>query len=275
MPDQAGTSGTFFDRVAADFDGAIPFFATCGQRLVEWLNPTPGTTVVDIGAGRGAVTLPAVARGCQVTAVDSSHTMVKLLVASHPHLTATVMDAEALDLPSAAFDLATAGFLIHLVPNPERMLRSIHRVLRPGGTVGLSRFDPNLDSPTWTNVRQLLRDYWRYADKAARPPWRSVDPEALLRRAAFTDIATTSMTIEVPLTDPDAFWRWNLANGQRVLIDALPAERALELRRALHREISAMDPLVYRRGVAFWSAATGTPDHRAARAVAPGQPAPW
>jgi SAM-dependent methyltransferase len=251
-------AGAFFDRVAGEYDEAIPFFATCGRRLVDWLNPAHGAMVVDVGAGRGAVSLAAVDRGCRVTAVDASPHMIELLSAARPQVTAAVMDAEDLDLPPGAFDLATAGFLVHLVARPDRMLRCVHRVLHPGGTVGLSLFDPSGDGPQWAASLRLMGDYWRYADPAVRPPWRSVDPGALLASAGFVDIETLSTTVEVALPDPDAFWRWNLSNGQRVLIEALPADRGRELRRLLHREVSAMDPMVYQRGVAFWSARVPT-----------------
>ncbi|WP_170231995.1 hypothetical protein [Saccharothrix saharensis] len=41
-----------FDRVAADDDRAVPFFATFGARLVGWAAPEAGARVLDLGAGR-------------------------------------------------------------------------------------------------------------------------------------------------------------------------------------------------------------------------------
>ncbi|ONI80683.1 hypothetical protein ALI22I_46360 [Saccharothrix sp. ALI-22-I] len=59
-----------FDRVAADYDRSVPFFATFGHRLVEWVGLAPGARVLDLGAGRGAVTAAAVRAegsvGCRV-----------------------------------------------------------------------------------------------------------------------------------------------------------------------------------------------------------------
>jgi ubiquinone/menaquinone biosynthesis C-methylase UbiE len=41
--------------------------------------------------------------------------------------------ADALPFPDASFDVATAGFVLHLVPDPAAALAEIKRVLRPGG----------------------------------------------------------------------------------------------------------------------------------------------
>jgi ubiquinone/menaquinone biosynthesis C-methylase UbiE len=45
-----------------------------------------------------------------------------------------VGDAQALDLPDASFDLVLAHTLVSHVPDPERVVREIARVVRPGGT---------------------------------------------------------------------------------------------------------------------------------------------
>jgi 2-polyprenyl-3-methyl-5-hydroxy-6-metoxy-1,4-benzoquinol methylase len=71
-----------FDRVAEDYDQVAPFFASYGASIVDVLDPPPGCRFLDLGAGRGALTGPALARGCAVTAVDASPAMVSLLGAA-------------------------------------------------------------------------------------------------------------------------------------------------------------------------------------------------
>lgn len=51
---------------------------------MEWLAPVPGTRVLDLGAGRGALTAAALARGCQVTAVDCAPGMVERISTQYP-----------------------------------------------------------------------------------------------------------------------------------------------------------------------------------------------
>jgi len=44
-----------FDALAPIYDQVVPFFGLLGERLVHWAAPTPGQRVLDLGAGRGAV----------------------------------------------------------------------------------------------------------------------------------------------------------------------------------------------------------------------------
>jgi ubiquinone/menaquinone biosynthesis C-methylase UbiE len=45
-----------FDRIADGYDEEVPFYATIGRRLLRWAAPMAGARVLDIGAGRGAIT---------------------------------------------------------------------------------------------------------------------------------------------------------------------------------------------------------------------------
>ncbi|MFE9747395.1 class I SAM-dependent methyltransferase [Saccharothrix saharensis] len=65
-----------FYRVAADYHRSVPFFATFGARLVRWVAPEAGARVLDLGAGRGAVTAALVGAGCPVVAGDVSAAML-------------------------------------------------------------------------------------------------------------------------------------------------------------------------------------------------------
>lgn len=63
-----------FDALATTYDQTgMPFFRAVGARLVEQLAPQPGDRALDIGCGRGAVTIPlarAVEKTGAVLAVD-------------------------------------------------------------------------------------------------------------------------------------------------------------------------------------------------------------
>lgn len=53
---------TLFDRLADRYDQVIPFFAGFAAQLLDVIDPAPGTRLLDIGSGRGAVAAAAVAR---------------------------------------------------------------------------------------------------------------------------------------------------------------------------------------------------------------------
>jgi ubiquinone/menaquinone biosynthesis C-methylase UbiE len=54
---------------------------------------------------------------------------VSHLAAAHPEIDVRLMDIHRLDLPDNSYDLATGGFVIHLVTNPVQVLTELRRVL--------------------------------------------------------------------------------------------------------------------------------------------------
>jgi SAM-dependent methyltransferase len=114
------TAPQFFDRLADRYDQVIPFFGELAKELLDILDPAVGTRLLDLGTGRGAIATAAAARGCTVTAVDAAPRMVGLLAAAHPEIDARLMDIHDLDLPDHSYDLATAGFVVHMpIADPQ------------------------------------------------------------------------------------------------------------------------------------------------------------
>jgi ubiquinone/menaquinone biosynthesis C-methylase UbiE len=110
--------------------------------LLEWreavrhhLRPSPGMTLVDIGAGTGAFAVAF----CEwfdlsVIAVEPSAAMRDQI----PRTSAIQVlegDASALPLPDESADAAWLALVIHHVPDLEAAAREIRRVLRPGAPV--------------------------------------------------------------------------------------------------------------------------------------------
>jgi SAM-dependent methyltransferase len=181
----------------------------------------------------------AAARGCAVTAVDAAPRMVALLAAAHPHLDARVMDACAMEL-SASYDLATASFVLHIVDRPDRMLAGIRRALRPGGTVAVTvPGGPRDDGGRWDGFQALFAEFLARADHS-RLPTNAVDVADALRDAGFVDHRTATITVHLPVADPQTCWRFHTAHGFVGLIRALSPADADELRARALAEFARM-----------------------------------
>jgi ubiquinone/menaquinone biosynthesis C-methylase UbiE len=89
--------------------------------------------VLEVGCGWGELA-EWIARetGAEVTAIDLSPRMVEL--ASERGIDASVADVQRLPFADATFDLVVAAWMLYHVPDLERGLAEIARVLRPGGT---------------------------------------------------------------------------------------------------------------------------------------------
>jgi ubiquinone/menaquinone biosynthesis C-methylase UbiE len=96
----------------------------------------PGRTVVDVGAGTGKLTRAVMATGANVFAVEPVAAMRSVLEREVP--SAHVLDgtAEALPLKDASVDVILAAAAFHWFEG-RQALAEFHRVLRPGGGMGL------------------------------------------------------------------------------------------------------------------------------------------
>jgi demethylmenaquinone methyltransferase/2-methoxy-6-polyprenyl-1,4-benzoquinol methylase len=111
--------------------------------LVSRVKAGPGSTVVDVACGTGAVTLELVRqKGCSVVGVDQSPEM---LAEARRRITSPgirLVEASAHELPfnDASFDGLTAAYLLRYLDDLPAGLGELARVLRPGATAALLDF---------------------------------------------------------------------------------------------------------------------------------------
>jgi SAM-dependent methyltransferase len=89
--------------------------------------------VLEVGCGWGELAeWIANETSAEVVAIDLSPRMVEL--ASERGIDAAVADVQALPFADATFDVVVAAWMLYHVPDLDRGLAEIARVLRPGGT---------------------------------------------------------------------------------------------------------------------------------------------
>ena len=110
------------------------------QPFGEWVTAhyalQPGEKVLEVGCGTGSmwqgVTLP---EGCHVTLTDFSGGMLETTRENTAHLRAgyAVVDVQRMPYADATFDVVIANMMLYHVPDIDRALGEIRRVLKPGG----------------------------------------------------------------------------------------------------------------------------------------------
>jgi SAM-dependent methyltransferase len=121
-----------------------------GDRLVQLAEVRPGHRVLDVATGVGEPALAAarvVGPTGSVVGTDISPGMLDLARERATELALGnvefhEMDAEALDLPDSSFDAALCRFGLMFLPDVDRALESVHRLLVPGGRFAASVWGP-------------------------------------------------------------------------------------------------------------------------------------
>ena len=106
------------------------------RRIVDAIAPRPGDLIVEIGPGRGALTLPLLESGCELHAVEIDRDLAAALrgrTARHPNLTVHEADALEFDFTRLAPPprrLRVAGNLPYNVSTPLvfRLLAALARI---------------------------------------------------------------------------------------------------------------------------------------------------
>lgn len=96
---------------------AHPFTARYAEAALERISLEPGSRVLDVAAGTGALALAAARMGAQVLATDFSPGMVaRIAAAGLPNVEARAMDGQALALPDGGVRRRLLDLRDHHVP---------------------------------------------------------------------------------------------------------------------------------------------------------------
>jgi SAM-dependent methyltransferase len=200
-------SGLGYDP-GADPDEDAARYGTLREETRAWLERTgvaerPDARVLELGCGLGQ--LRDVHPGW--TGLEYSESAVARIRERHPGVSVQSGDMQAIPLADASVDAIFSWAAIEHVPNPERVMAEVERVLVPGGVAILA---PAWNCRSWTVKRLEVRRY------------RDLTPREALEKLA------------IPLRNSLA---WRAAA-------ALPRRLAREIRGSLLRRPTAFD---YRR----------------------------
>jgi SAM-dependent methyltransferase len=188
-------------------------------RAVEAVLEAEPRRVLEVGCGPGEAAARIVANGVEVVAVDVSPRMVELALGRG--VDAGVGDVQSLPFEDGSFDGALAAWMLYHVPDPDRGLAELARVLEPGGRLVVV-----------TNRAEHLRELHDLLGTSAESPFDDRNAPALLARH-FTNVEERDLGGWIDFPDRDAVQAY--VEASRAIFPAdLPAgfDVPLRVRRA-------------------------------------------
>jgi SAM-dependent methyltransferase len=134
----------------------------------------PGLSVLDCGCGPGSITLGIAARAApaEVVGIDFEQSQIERAAAGAArtdvaNLRFETADCYALPFGDANFDRAFSHALMEHLRDPVRALRELHRVLKPGGIIGVCSPDWGgfILSPPSSELARAVEAYMRLQSK--------------------------------------------------------------------------------------------------------------
>lgn len=241
-----------YDAAADHFDNApLAFWERHGRRTVERLALRPGSHVLDVGCGTGASLLPAaeaVGPAGRVIGIDVAEKMLeraraKAAAQDLRNVSLAKADMSGSGFPDDSFDAVVSVFSIFFVPEMERQVAELWRMLRPGGQLAVTVWGPRAFEPLVSVFGEALRRLRPDLMVSSRPWERLTEPENLRRlllEGGTSEPEIDSVSDHQPMSRPADFWTLAMGSGFRWEIDQLTADQQGKVRAQMMQELSVM-----------------------------------
>jgi SAM-dependent methyltransferase len=193
---------------------------------------TRGTRLLDAGCGAGLLALLASLRGAQVSALDASAALLKIVRQRVPDVDAREGDLEALPFADATFDAVTAVNSIFYASDMAGAMRELVRVVRPGGRVVITAWGPPERSEFLSALLSAIGPLMPPPPPGVRP----AHPAALAAPGALASVLTNAGLhlieegeVACPFVFPsvEVSWRANASAGPNQLAIRHSGEEAV------------------------------------------------
>lgn len=192
-------SQNFWDKNAGRYDRFMRKDAAAYERLYELLRPVVRQkTVLELATGTGLIAKHIVCSAEHIEATDASQKMIEQAKqgVNSAKLYFSVQDMFHLPYADHSFDVVIVVNALHIVPEPEKALSEIRRVLKDDGVLVAPTFT-HADNAFFGKVKAF---FMRLAGFPLHSKWTSHEYLAFLRENGWTVQKSTVLKASFPLT---------------------------------------------------------------------------
>ena len=188
----------FWDKNANRYDRFMRKDRAAYEEMYELIRPVvKGKTVLELATGTGLIAKHIVTAAAHIEATDASGEMIAEAKrdSRSAKLYFSVQDMFCLPYAGKSFDVVIVSNALHIVPQPEKALAEIHRVLKDDGV---------LIAPTFTHAENSFSGkvrafFMKLAGFPLHSRWTSEEYLAFLRQNGWTVQKSTVLRASFPL----------------------------------------------------------------------------
>mgnify|MGYP000077584975 CR=1 FL=1 len=189
----------FWDRNAGRYDRFMRKDRAAYDEMHELIRPVvKAKTVLELATGTGMIAKNIVNAAAHIEATDASAEMIAEAKRDNhsTKLHFSVQDMFRLPYTEESFDVVIVSNALHIVPQPEKALAEIRRVLKDDGV---------LVAPTFTHANNAFFGtakafFMKLAGFPLHSKWTSADYLSFLRENGWTVRKSTVLKTSFPLT---------------------------------------------------------------------------
>ena len=195
-----GYEGACSDHVTHYDEFGLEHYTKIATKLLEGVD-VRNKEVLDVGCGTGIVSILVLRNGAaKLICGDASEYMLgqcrkKILAQGYvaEKVDFRQLDAESLPYDDKSFNVVVSGMLLGLVPNQQKVVSEMTRVLRPDGILAFSTHGPECWWETGDAAFRAMPKHYTLGYRIEYWPRKGIEIQRMLVKAGLADVQTRKL----------------------------------------------------------------------------------